>query len=103
MKARSSTRRRRSPGDAEVPVAANGLMDRRIFLAGGALAAGLGASAAASRAAGAQAPGAQALQVEPYMRIPGAPLSAYGQPSAHEAKVARLLTPVPGMTQIGTS
>ncbi len=98
MKSKSSGRASGSKGDDEVPAAANGLLDRRVFLGAGALAAGLGAGGLAGRPAG-----AQALQVEPYMKVPGAPLSGYGQPSPHEAKVARLLTPVPGMTQIGTS
>jgi sulfane dehydrogenase subunit SoxC len=94
MKSPSAARPSRAAGDAE-PLAANGLLDRRAFLAAGSsLAAGLGAVGPAD---------AQALQVEPYMKVPGTPLSGYGQPSPHEAKVARLLTPVPGMTQIGTS
>jgi sulfane dehydrogenase subunit SoxC len=98
MRSKSSMRKRGSAGAAEAS-AANGLLDRRAFLgASGSLAAGLGTSGLASTSAD-----AQALRVEPYMQTPGAPLTGYGQPSAHEGKVARIITPVPGMTQIGTS
>ncbi len=100
MNPKSAVRKQqKAASGAEESVAANGLLDRRIFLRGGvAVTAGIGAGALGGTSAS-----AQALQVEPYMKIPGAPLSGYGQPSPHEAKVARLLTPVPGQTQIGTS
>ncbi len=94
----SQSAARRSAGAAE-SVAGNGLLDRRIFLRSGAVfAAGITSGALTAPAAG-----AQALQIEPWMKTPGAPLSGYGQPSQYEAKVARILTPVPGQTQIGTS
>jgi sulfane dehydrogenase subunit SoxC len=78
--------------------AANGLLDRRALLgAGAAIAAGVGGATLAGEAA------AQALPVEPWMKVPGAGFIGYGQPSKYEAKVARGLTPAPGMTEIGTS
>src|ERR1700692_4295326 len=83
---------------SELAAAANGLLDRRALLgAGAALAAGIGSAALPGEAA------AQALPVEPWMKAPGAGFIGYGQPSKHEAKVARGLTPAPGMTEIGTS
>ena len=83
----------------ELPAAAgNGLVDRRALLgAGAALAAGLGSAALAADAA------AETLPVEPWMKSLGAGFVGYGQPSKYEAKVARVLTPAPGMTEIGTS
>jgi sulfane dehydrogenase subunit SoxC len=82
--------------DAEF-AAGNGLLDRRFFVSGGAaIAAGLGGMAVSSKTAG-------ALPVESYMKIPGSAFVPYGQPSKYEAKVVRQLTPVPGMTEIGTS
>src|SRR5205807_8372052 len=59
------------------PVAGNGLLDRRIFLAGGAaLAAGTGAHA-------------EPLAVDPWSKVPGAGFAAYGAPSRFESKVGR--------------
>ena len=86
----SRTRSRRKDDPPEETVAGNGLLSRRIFLGGAAGSTFL-----------AQAE-AQPLTVEPWMKTPGAPLSGYGQPSQYEAKVARLLTPVPDQTTIGT-
>ncbi len=72
-------------------VAGNGLIDRRLLLLGGAaLAAGTHAEA-------------EPLRVEPYMRIPGAGFAAYGQPSSHEGKVARIFASAPGTTGTGAS
>jgi sulfane dehydrogenase subunit SoxC len=80
------------------PAAGNGLMDRRALLGAGAvLAAGIGSITLGDDAA------ADALPVEPWMKTPGAGFVGYGQPSKYEAKVARGLTPAPGMTEIGTS
>ncbi len=91
---RKLTRTKAAEAD-DIPAAANGLMDRRMFMRGAAAtAAGIGGAVAAQ---------AEPLQVAPWMKVPGAPLSGYGQPSQYESKVTRLLTPVPGQTQIGTS
>src|SRR5262249_45377890 len=62
-------------------VAGNGLLHRRMFLAGGA--AAMGAGTVADQA------GAAPLEVESWMKIPGAPFNGYGQPSKYEEKVAR--------------
>jgi sulfane dehydrogenase subunit SoxC len=62
------------------PVAGNGLLDRRLFLAGGALVAGaLGGPA-----------DAEPLTVPDWMKAPGASFEGYGQPSRFEAKVVRV-------------
>ena len=79
-------RRLRQKKSTSEQVAGNGLMDRRLFLAGGA-----------ALAAGAHAQ-AEPLRVEPSMRIPGAGFSAYGQPSHHEGKVGRIFASAPGTT-----
>jgi sulfane dehydrogenase subunit SoxC len=73
------------------PVAGNGLLDRRIFLAGSAaLAAGTAAQA-------------EPLATEPYSKIPGAGFVAYGQPSHFESKVGRMFASAPGTTGTGAS
>ncbi len=72
-------------------VARNGLIDRRIFLAGGAaLAAG-------------PATQAEPLAVETWSRVPGAGFTAYGQPSLFEAKVGRIFASAPGTTGTGAA
>src|SRR5437762_1553091 len=76
--------------------AGNGLLDRRIFLTGGA-------AAAAGVAMPDRTLGAEALAVEPWMKTPGSPFVAYGQPSKHANKVARIFASVPGTTGTGTS
>jgi sulfane dehydrogenase subunit SoxC len=75
--------------------AGNGLLDRRLFLTAGAVAAatvGQGNRAAA-----------EALSVEPWMKVPGAPFVPYGQPAKYEDKVVRTWTTAPGATATGTS
>jgi sulfane dehydrogenase subunit SoxC len=93
-------RKRSQARGSEPDVAAgNGLLDRRIFLGrGAAIAAGIGGAALSGKTAS-----AQGLPVETWMKIPGERFLPYGQPSKFEDKVARLLTPAPGMTEIGTS
>jgi sulfane dehydrogenase subunit SoxC len=83
---------RRLPQDdiAPEPVAGNGLLDRRIFLAGGA-------------AAVAGAAQAEPLPVETYSRTPGAGFAAYGQPSRFESKVGRIFASAPGTTGTGAA
>ena len=66
-----------SPGE---PVAANGLLHRRFFLAGGA---GVGLAALSGGAK------AEPLAVPEWTKKPGAWFTAYGQPSKFESKVGR--------------
>jgi len=77
------------------PVAGNGLLHRRIFLAGGAAAAGAATIAGRSEAT--------PLPVESWMKIPGAPFNGYGQPSKYENKVVRTLASAPGTGGTGVS
>ena len=83
-----------SPQDHE-QVAGNGLLHRRMFLAGRA--AAVGASVAPSGVSAAPLP------VEPWMKLPGAGFDGYGQPSKFEAKVARTFASAPGTTGTGSS
>jgi sulfane dehydrogenase subunit SoxC len=78
------------------PVAANGLLHRRMFLAAGAAAAA-GASAVPSGV------NAAPLPVEPWMQVPGAGFNGYGQPSKYEEKVARTWASAPGTTGTGSA
>ena len=73
--------------EAGVPAAANGILSRRIFLEG-TLVAGA-AAAGVSRAL------AEPLPVLPWMKVPGAGFTGYGQPSRFESKVARVIPPPP--------
>jgi sulfane dehydrogenase subunit SoxC len=83
-------RRSRRPDIGLEPVAGNGLIDRRMFLAGGAAVA----------AGTAQA---EPLPVESWSKVPGAGFAAYGQPSQFEAKVSRIFASAPGTTGTGAS
>ncbi len=83
--------------DLEV-AAGNGLLHRRLFLAHGAALLGGGAAWLAPRPARA-AP----LETPEWMKTPGAPLSGYGERSAHEAGVQRLVGAVPGTAGTGSS
>ena len=78
-----------SPHDHE-QVAGNGLLHRRMFLAG--TAAAVGASVAPSGVSAAPLP------VEPWMKVPGAGFNGYGQPSKYEEKVAHTWASAPGTT-----
>jgi sulfane dehydrogenase subunit SoxC len=72
-------------------VAGNGLLDRRMFISGGAaLAAGTAAQAGP-------------LAVEPWSKAPGAGFTAYGAPSGFEAKVGRIFASAPGTTGTGAA
>src|SRR5215475_269220 len=86
--------RRKKSGAGPNAVAGNGLLDRRIFLAGATLAAGGVATTTA---------GAQPLADAPWMKVPGAPFTPYGQPSRHESKAARIFASAPGTTGTGAS
>jgi len=87
-------RRRQKPiASAAQPAAGNGLLDRRIFLAGG-VAIGSGMTGAAA---------AEPLPVDSWMKVPGSPFTAYGQPSKHETKAVRIFASAPGTTGTGSS
>ena len=77
--------------------AANGILNRRVFLEGALVAAAAGAGATETRA--------EPLPVPNWMKEPGAAFSAYGQPSPFESKVVRSIAPAPNpATQgIGTA
>ncbi len=73
--------------DRPLQVAANGLLDRRTFLRGGAaFAAALTAYEVAKPAA------AEALTDDPWSKAPGETVTTYSQPSRFEQKVVRTLT-----------
>lgn len=75
------------------PVAGNGLLPRRLFLTGGL------AGVSLLRAV----PTLAQQNVPEWMKAPGAPLRPYGERSAHEAKVQRIVGPMPGTTGSGSS
>jgi sulfane dehydrogenase subunit SoxC len=77
------------------PVAANGLLHRRMFLSAGAAAFGAGAITPPAKA--------EPLPVEDWMKYPGAGFNGYGQPSKFEAKVVRTFASAPGTTGTGSS
>src|SRR5688500_13776442 len=94
------------PGEVMTATRGDGV-DRRTFLkqginAAGAVAAGALTGTALVPEASAQSIGAGSPA---WMRTSGAPLRAYGQPSKHEAKVLRALTPGYGKLEpgVGTS
>lgn len=80
-------------GADPVPVAGNGLLDRRLFLGAG-LAAG---------AAGLSGPTRAADDPEPWRYTPGKPFSHYGQPSPHERDVIRWVSATSGAPANGIS
>jgi sulfane dehydrogenase subunit SoxC len=88
-------RRSRRPNELD-PAAGNGLLDRRLFLTASAAAIG---GAALSEKADATEP----LLIEAWMKTPGSPFTAYGQPSKYADKIVRTLASVPGTTGTGTS
>jgi len=75
------------------PVAGNGLLHRRLFLAGGAALAGT--TFLTAKAAPPDLPES--------MKAPGVGLRAYGERSAHEAAVHRAVGATPGTTGTGSS
>jgi sulfane dehydrogenase subunit SoxC len=78
--------------------AGNGLLDRRVFLKGGAAAAGAFMAFAGSE--GAAAP----PEIPPGMTMSGAALSPYGSPAGFEKEVTRtLIRSQPGTTGAGAS
>src|SRR5262245_4745679 len=96
-KARSRSRLASPPGGQREPAAGNGILSRRIFLAG----------ALVTGAASAGAPGALAepLAVQSWMKEPGAGFAPYGEPSRFEDKVVRaaLSPPNPPLPGVGTA
>lgn len=85
------------PDRLEEPVAGNGLLHRRLFLAqSGAL---LGAGLLAARPAEAQTPQAR----PPWMRAPGAGMSPYGSRARYEEAIQRRTGSAPGTTGAGAS
>ena len=76
-------------------VAGNGLLHRRMFLAGSVAAASAGALVEEVKA--------DPLPIEPWMKTPGSPFVGYGQPSKYEEKVARTWASAPGTTGTGSS
>ena len=84
---------KRAALDSLEPVAGNGLLHRRLFLTGGAAVAGL--TFMTARAAPPETPAS--------MKTPGAPMRAYGERSAHEARVQRTVGATPGAAGTGSS
>ena len=69
------------------PAAGNGILSRRHFLEGALVAGATGAGVSSARA--------EPLAVQPWMKVPGAGFSGYGQPSRFENKVVRAIPPPP--------
>src|SRR5262249_56785845 len=94
MNARSGRRHARPFGE---PAAGNGILSRRIFLEGAAVAGAAGAGVSSAMA--------EPLAVQPWMKEPGAGFAPYGQPSRFEDKGARaiLSPPNPPLPGIGTA
>jgi sulfane dehydrogenase subunit SoxC len=91
--------RRTTPESSQEAVAGNGLLHRRLFLTQGAALVGTGGLALLS----AQPVGAAPLEVPPWMKAPGAHMSAYGQPSKHEGTVQRVVGGTPNVVGSGVS
>jgi sulfane dehydrogenase subunit SoxC len=79
-------------------VAGNGLVDRRLFLTGSAV-----AGVAASGVAFPDPATADPLAIESWMKVPGSPLVAYGQPSRFEDKVVRVAANPPNAPGTGAA
>jgi sulfane dehydrogenase subunit SoxC len=94
-------KKRPALSEPEQAAAGNGLLDRRLFLAGGA--AVMGSAALSDTARTAEAAPAEPLLVEPWMKTPGSPFTPYGQPSRYTNKVARVFAGAPGTTGTGAS
>ena len=84
---------KRSTLDLLEPAAGNGLLHRRLFLTGSAAVAGL--TFMTARAAPPEVPA--------WMKTPGTPMRAYGERSAHEARVQRTVGSTPGAAGTGAS
>ncbi|ATQ70681.1 MULTISPECIES: sulfite dehydrogenase [Methylosinus] len=86
-------RRRRTPTPDLEQAAGAGLMHRRAFIAGAAIAGAVAAEPAR----------AEGLAVEPWMTAPGSPFTGYGQPSRFEAGVARVFANPPNAPGSGAA
>jgi sulfane dehydrogenase subunit SoxC len=86
-------------GAALEPVAGNGLLHRRLFLTQSAALVGAGGLTLLS----ARPASAEPLDVPAWMKAPGAHMSAYGQPSKHEATVQRVVGGTPNVVGSGVS
>ena len=82
-----SARRQSEPDDF---AAANGIVSRRAFLEGAVAVGALATSATEART--------EPLIVQPWMKVPGAGFTGYGQPSRFEDKVVRA-SPPPGKSR----
>jgi sulfane dehydrogenase subunit SoxC len=80
-------------------VAANGLLDRRLFLRGGAGAALAFGGIVLPDVAASSEP----LRVEPWMKVPGSPFVGYGQPSRYESEIVRVATNPPNAPGTGAA
>jgi sulfane dehydrogenase subunit SoxC len=80
-------------------VAGNGLLHRRWFLAQGVGLLGAGGLGLLT----ARPVGAEPLEVPGWMKAPGAPMSAYGQPAKYEKDVARVVGGTPNVVGNGVS
>jgi sulfane dehydrogenase subunit SoxC len=92
--------KRPTPSEPE-RAAGNGLLDRRLFFTGAAAAVGSAALSDTARAA--EGLPVETLPIEPWMKTPGSPFTAYGQPSKYTSKVARVFASAPGTPGTGTS
>ena len=79
-------------------VAGNGLVDRRLFLTGSAV-----AGVAASGVAFPNPATADPLAIESWMKMPGSPFVGYGQPSRFEDKVVRVAANPPNAPGTGAA
>jgi sulfane dehydrogenase subunit SoxC len=85
--------------ESSLEVAGNGLLHRRLFLSGGAALVGTaGVGLLTARPAR-----AEPLEIPPWMKAPGAHMSAYGQPSPFEADVQRVVGGTPNVVGSGVS
>src|SRR6201996_2941236 len=87
--------KRSRPSEPE-HVAGNGLLHRRLFMT-------VSAAMIGSVTLPIEAKSSEALPIEPWMKMPGAPFTPYGQPSRFASKVTRAVTSAPGTTGTGTS
>lgn len=79
-------------------VAGNGLLHRRVFLTQSAALIGGGLTLLSAQPAR-----AEPLAIPPWMKAPGAHMSAYGQPSPHESGVQRVVGGTPNVVGSGVS
>ena len=79
-------------------IAGNGLVDRRLFLTGSAV-----AGVVASGVAFPDPATADPLAIESWMKVPGSPFVAYGQPSRFEDKVVRVAANPPNAPGTGAA